>query len=144
MGIAQRIGMSADFKCLSAMIKGRVDGNQQALVTIDIADGEGSIQSIETVLDTGFSGYLTFPTKSIQQLGLRSVGLRTLELANGELFEFEAFLAAVSWHGRLREFLVLGSESVPLLGMTLLWGSRATVDALTNGEVLIEELRSSE
>ena len=122
------------------MIKGRVDGNQQALVTIDIVDGEGSIQSIEAILDTGFTGYLTLPTDSIQRLGIPSVGQRTFELANGELFEFEAFLAAVTWHGRLRDVLVLKSDSAPLLGMTLLWGSRVTVDAFFDGEVKIEEL----
>ena len=122
------------------MIKGRVDGNQQALVTIDIIDGEGSIQSIEAILDTGFTGYLTLPTDSIQRLGIPSVGQRTFELANGELFEFEAFLAAVTWHGRLRDVLALKSDSAPLLGMTLLWGSRVTVDAFIDGEVKIEEL----
>ena len=122
------------------MIKGRVDGNQQALVTLDIIDGEGSIQSIEAILDTGFTGYLTLPTDSIQRLGIPSVGQRTFELANGELFEFEAFLAAVTWHGRLRDVLVLKSDSAPLLGMTLLWGSRVTVDAFFDGEVKIEEL----
>ncbi len=122
------------------MIKGRVDGNQQALVTIDIIDGEDSIQSIEAILDTGFTGYLTLPTDSLQRLGIRSVGQRTFELANGVLFEFEAFLTAVTWHGRLRDVLVLKSDSAPLLGMTLLWGSRVTVDAIIDGEVKIEEL----
>ena len=122
------------------MIKGKVDSSQQVLITIDIIDGEGSIRSLEVVLDTGFTGYLTLPTGTVQQLGLRSVGERTFELANGELFAFEAFLAAVSWHGRLRDVLVLKSDSAPLLGMTLLWGSRVTMDTLTEGEVTIEEL----
>ena len=122
------------------MIKGKVSGNQQALVTIDVIDGEGRPQPLEAILDTGFTGYLTLPTGSIQQLGLRSVGQRSFELANGELFEFEAYLAAVSWHGRTSYALVLKSDSAPLLGMTLLWGSRVTVDALTDGEVTIEEL----
>ena len=122
------------------MIKGKVRGNQQALVTIDVIDGEGRPQPLEAILDTGFTGYLTLPTGSIQQLGLRSVGQRSFELANGELFEFEAYLAAVSWHGRISDALVLKSDSAPLLGMTLLWGSRVTADALTDGEVTIEEL----
>ena len=126
--------------CLTPMIKGKVRGNQQALVTIDVIDGEGRPQPLEAILDTGFTGYLTLPTGSIQQLGLRSVGQRSFELANGELFEFEAYLAAVSWHGRISDALVLKSDSAPLLGMTLLWGSRVTVDALTDGEVTIEEL----
>ena len=123
------------------MIRGKVSGDQQALVTVDIMDGEGYFQPLGVVLDTGFTGYLTLPSESIQELGIPSVGRRTFELANGELFEFEAYLAAVSWHGRLSDALVLKSDSAPLLGMTLLWGSRVTVDALTDGEVTIEELR---
>ena len=125
------------------MIRGTVTGEQQALVSVDIVDSNGLLQPIEVILDTGFTGYLTLPTDSIQELGLRSVGRRTFELANGELFEFEAFLAAVSWHGRLRDALVLQSNSAPLLGMTLLWGSRVTVDALADGQVTIEELQLS-
>ena len=76
----------------------------------------------------------------MEQLGLPSVDQRTFELANGEMFEFEAYLAEVSWHGCLRDALVLKSDSAPLLGMTLLWGSRITVDALTDGEVTIKGL----
>ena len=104
-------------------------------------DGEGRPRSVEVVLDTGFTGYLTLPPESIRQLGLPSVGQRTFELANGELFEFQVYLGSVSWRGRPSDVLVLQSDSVPLLGMTLLWGSRVTMDALNDGEVTIEELR---
>ena len=95
----------------SLMIRGKVSGDQQALVTVDIMDGEGLLQPVEVVLDTGFTGYLTLPSDSIQELGLPSVGRRTFELANGELYEFDAYLAAVSWHGRLSDALVLKSDS---------------------------------
>ncbi len=102
------------------MHRGRVSEDQQALVTIDILDGEGHPQSVETILDTGFTGYLTLPTESIQQLGLLSVAQRTFELANGELCEFEVYLAAVTWHGRLSNALVLKSDNARLLGMAVL------------------------
>ena len=91
-------------------------------------------------MDTGFTGYLTLPQESIRQLGLRSVGQRTFELANGDLFDFQVYLGSVSWHDHANDVLVLESDIVPLLGMTLLWGSRVTVDASTGGEVAIEEL----
>ena len=117
-----------------------VTGEQQALVVVDIVDGEDLLQPIEVILDTGFTDYLTLPSDSIQELGLPSVGRRTFELANGELFEFDAHLATVEWHGRLSDALVLKSDSAPLLGMTLFWGSRVTVDALADGQVTIEEL----
>ncbi|MDE2823047.1 MAG: clan AA aspartic protease [Chloroflexota bacterium] len=122
------------------MITGRVSSDQQALIAIDIMDGEGQPRSQEVVLDTGFTGYLTLPSESIRELGLPSVGQRTFELANGELFDFQVYIGSVSWHGRQSDVLVLQSDSVPLLGMTLLWGSRVCMDALNEGEVTIEEL----
>ena len=100
------------------MIRGRVSGNQQALVAVDIMDDEGRLRSVEVILDTGFADYMTLPPESIHQLGLPSVGQRTFELANGELFEFQGYLGPVSWHGRPSDALVLQSDSVPLLGMT--------------------------
>ena len=122
------------------MIKGKVSGNQRASITVEILDSEDRLQSVEAILDTGFTGYLTLPQESIRQLGLRSVGQRTFEPANGDLFDFQVYLGSVSWHDRANDVLVLESDSVPLLGMTLLWGSRVTLDASTGGEVAIEEL----
>ena len=124
------------------MIRGEVSEDQQALVTIEIIDAEGHPRPVEVVLDTGFTGYLTLPAETIRRLGLAPVGRRTFELANGELFEFEAYLASVSWHGRLTDALVLRSDSEPLLGMTLLWSSRVTLDAIAQGEVRIEPLEA--
>ena len=91
------------------MHQGRGSEDQQvpAPVTVDILDGKGHPQSVKTILDTGFTGYLTLPTESIQQLGLLSVGQRAFELAKGELFGFETYLAAGTWHGRLSDELVL-------------------------------------
>ena len=121
-------------------MRGRVSGNQQAWITVDIMDGAGRPRSMEVVLDTGFTGYLTLPPESIRQLELPSVGQRTFELANGELYDFQVYIGSVSWHGRPSDVLVLNSDSAPLLGMALLWGSRVTVDALTDGQVTIEDL----
>ena len=122
------------------MIRGRVSGSQRALIAVEIIDRDGLPQPVEVVLDTGFTGYLTLPLESISQLELPSVGQRTFELANGELFDFQVYLGSVSWHGRPSDVLVLQSDSDPLLGMALLWGSRVTMDALNDGEVGIEEL----
>ncbi len=52
------------------MHRGRVSADQQALVTIDVFDGEGRPQPLDVVLDTGFTGYLTLPADSIRLLGL--------------------------------------------------------------------------
>lgn len=125
------------------MIRGTVGADQQALVTIEVFDGDGRLQPLEAVLDTGFTGYLTLPEDDIRRLGLRPVGQRTFELANGAIFDFEVYLGAVSWHGRVSDVLVLQADGVPLLGMTMLWGSRVTFDAASGGAVVIDELDSA-
>jgi hypothetical protein len=42
----------------------------------------------------------------------------------------------------LTDAVVLRSDSEPLLGMALLWGSRVTLDAIEQGEVSIRELQA--
>lgn len=125
------------------MIKGRVGSDQQARIEIDIIDSAGHPRSLKVSLDTGFTGSLSLPAETVQRLGLPSVGQRTFELANGELFEFDVYLATVTWHERPTDALVLKSEGSPLLGVTLLWGSRMKLDALDGGEVTIEEVEPS-
>lgn len=117
--------------------------DQQARIVVDITGNDGYSRSVETVLDTGFNGSLSLPTEIVQWLGLQSVGQRTFELANGELFEFDVYVAAVAWHEQTIDVLVLSSDGDPLLGMALLWGSRLTLDALDGGEVTIEEREPS-
>ena len=122
------------------MIRGKVNQYQQALVTITVMGSEDGLQFLAVVLDTGFTGYLTLPPDSIRLLGLPSIGSRIFELANGEQFEFNTYLATVLWHGQPRRVLILRSDSVPLLGMSLLRGSRVTLDVLDDGAFTIEEL----
>ena len=122
------------------MHRGEVNTDELALVSVEVSGSEGRCESLEAVLDTGFAGHLTLPGSTIERLGLPSVGRRNFELANGELFEFGVYLGSATWHGRSNDVLVLASESVPLLGMTMLWGSRVTMDAVAGGEVTIEEL----
>ena len=121
------------------MIRGRVSQLGQALVAIDVLDSNGQLQPVDAVLDTGFTGYLTLPPDSVRSLGLPFAGYRTFELANGESVEFSNYHAMVSWHGRLSDVLVVESDSVPLVGMDLIWNSRVRMEAWADGEVVIEE-----
>ena len=53
------------------MIRGSVSQNLEALIALDIEDGNGTSHSLEVVLDTGFTGYLALPQGIIRQLGLK-------------------------------------------------------------------------
>ena len=50
---------------------------------------------------------------------------------------FEAF---VQWHGSRREALALAADGDPLLGMSLLYDSRLTLDVVVNGQLRIEPM----
>ena len=62
------------------------------------------------------------------------------ETGDGRLVNFEAYVATVQWHGEEHEVAVLRSEGKPFVGMSLLDGSRLTIDVRIGGEVTIDEV----
>ncbi len=49
-------------------------------------------------------------------------------------------LAKVLWYGQEREVLVLQADGGPLVGMSLLYGSRVMLEVVDNGDVTIDPL----
>ena len=121
------------------MLRGRVSPDEQALITVDIHGKKDRSESLEVVIDTGFTGDLTLLADTINRLGLLPTGQDEFELVNGEHTEFQVYLGSVAWHGRPHKVYILESECDPLLGMTLLWDSRTTIDATPDGQVTIEQ-----
>ena len=122
------------------MIRGKVDRNLQARVTVEVMDRSGQFESIGAVLDTGFTGALTLPRNLIQLLRMTTAGERTASLANGEIVNLNCWHGLVHWHGERCRVLVLQTDGQPLLGMSLLQGSRVTLDVLDEGNVAIDKL----
>lgn len=122
------------------MIRGRVGPGQRAFVEVTLRGGDGQQVSVEAVLDTGFEGYLILTPDIIQRLGLDYPQGDSYILANGQPAQFPTYLATVSWHDRPRLVLVLESNGAPLLGASMLWGSRVILDMEEGGGVSIEEL----
>ena len=121
-------------------IKGRVDTQQQAWIQVEIRDRNGEFQPIETVVDTGFTGFMTLPLEIIDQLGLERRLRTTVTLATGRRERVNTWRGYLLWHEQLCPILVLQSRGTPLLGMELLEGSLLTIQARANRDVLIEVL----
>ena len=96
--------------------------------------------TLSAVVDTAFTGYLTLPLDSIRELGLVLRGTQPAVLANGTIGQFSVYAGMVTWNGQERLTVIFESDSDPLIGMAMLWGSRLTVDAQEGGDVVIEEL----
>lgn len=122
------------------MISGKVSPDREATIDIDVSGPSQQPQRTEVVIDTGFNGYLTLPKKRIHDLRLPFVGNRRATLGDGNVVVLDVYLATVSWHGHEREVLALQSDGGPLIGMSLLAGSRVTLDVADGGAVRIDEL----
>lgn len=118
--------------------RGVESADRQVLRSVEVVDAEGRLCRVQVLLDTEFTGCLMLTAETVQQMGLSSAGRRTLKSAKGEWSESEAYLATASWHGHLADVLLLESDSTPLVGMALLWGSRVTLEPGTQGAPQIE------
>ena len=122
------------------MMRGYVNRDLEPVVTIELKSSEGAFQSFEAVLDTGFNGEIALPSRTIERLGLvYRTQVREWVLASGDEVPLAEYDGLVSWHGQVRRVAVLETGCEPLLGTSLLLGSRISIDMRTGGEVLIEE-----
>ena len=55
------------------MFSGRVSAELDLLVAIEIKNGQGGVQSVQVVVDTGFNGELALTSDLVQSLGLEYI-----------------------------------------------------------------------
>lgn len=97
--------------------------------------------TISAIVDTGNAFHLTLPPEHIRQLALPQQNERRAVLADGSVGRFPVYVGAVSWDGQNRAIFIIESDSEPLLGMAMLWGSRLVIDAWEDGDVAIEAVQ---
>lgn len=121
------------------MITGKIRDERVAIIEVEVI-GLNQRAKIDAILDTGFTDYLTLPEFLIDYLKLPRIGIRRAIIAHGGAVLLNLYLAKVIWHGKERDIEVLQTDKQPLVGMSLLRGSRVTLDVVTNGDVTIAPL----
>jgi clan AA aspartic protease len=121
------------------VISGVVTPFREAVLHLTVRGPSGQ-DSVETVIDTGFTDYLTLPPDQIVRLGIPLGGSIQATLADGNTVAMNTYRASVLWDGRWRQVTVLEAAGGPLVGMSLLYGFRVTIEALDGGPVTIEDL----
>ena len=120
------------------MIRGIVNERLEPTVAVEVANGDGDSRTVEAVLDTGFSGHLTLSQDLIESLRLDYYAQIQMVLADGEDTTVYSYQGFVNWFGQTKRAVILASEGVPLLGMSLLAGCKITMRVRAGGEALIE------
>jgi clan AA aspartic protease len=119
------------------LIRGSVTNDGRSGVIDIVVQGLASERIISAVVDTGFTGALTLPSETIQELALlRRISERGT-LADGSEAVLPAYLATVLWDGAPRRVRVLANSGAPLVGMGPLRGYELTIQVLEGGEVRI-------
>jgi|SRR4051812_17503436 clan AA aspartic protease len=122
------------------MLTGRVTGEKEAILQIQVLGPMGEMAQVEAAIDTGYDGFLTLPLSLVRDLALPFAGTARATLGDGNEVKMDLFLAGVVWEEEPCEVLVLAAEGGVLLGMAMLAGSRVTLDVEDDGLVTIESL----
>ena len=122
------------------MIYGVVNLRREATLPLVVGNSSGQRQVIDTVIDTGFDGFLSLPSEVIARLGLPWTISNTATLGDGSETLFDFYTGTVIWDGQYRTIDIAESETEPLLGMALLYRYRLQVDTVEGGIVKIEAL----
>ena len=121
------------------MITGKIRADREAVIGLEIV-GLAQRVKIEAVIDTGFTGYLMLPSDLIDRLNLPLIGKRDVILADGTNVSLNLYRVKVIWHSVERVVYVLRADTESLVGMSLLHGSRLTLDVVPDGDVTITRL----
>lgn len=121
------------------MIVGIVRG-REALIRLTIRGYRGLQQEVETVVDSGYTGWLTLPPTVIAALNLRWQSFGRGILADGTVTTFDVYQAKIIWDGRLRRVFVDEFDATPLVGMALLRGYEYKMQVRARGRVTIKRL----
>jgi clan AA aspartic protease len=121
------------------MMQGYVNENHEAVLTVVVKNGN-KLKSINGVIDTGFTGFLSLPIAIITELDLSWNYRDRGTLGDGSETLFDIYDAMVIWNGQYREIEVNRAETDPLIGMSLFRGYRLQIDTIPGGLVTISTL----
>jgi clan AA aspartic protease len=121
------------------MMQGYVNTSYEAVISLVIKH-DNKLKSINAVIDTGFTGFLSLPQSLIDELELPWSYSDFATLGDGSETLFDIHNANVIWDGQFREIEINSADTEPLLGMSMLRGYRLEVDTIQGGLVTIKAL----
>ncbi len=123
------------------MMFGTVNNSCEAIIKVAVGRIGSPKITVDAVIDTGFTSFLSLPLAIITDLALpwhyRDVGT----LGDGSEVIFEIYRAAVIWDGQNQIVDVAASDADPLVEMGLLYGFKLQMEAVEGGTVTLEALR---
>lgn len=121
------------------MMQGYVNTVYEAVISVVVSHNR-KLKSVNAVIDTGFTGFLSLPSNVIAELELPWSYSDVATLGDGSEILVDIHRASVIWDGQFREIEINSADTDPLLGMRTLRGYRLQVDNVPGGLVTIAAL----
>ncbi len=121
------------------VITGTVREGRMLFPVTFFVDGQPGI-TIQFVVDTGFSEYLSLPIEAVRSLRLPLIYDMEAVLADGSSRIVDIYNAIIFWNGIERVVPVLALGNRVLLGMKLLKGYELCAQVIEGGTVKLELL----
>jgi clan AA aspartic protease len=122
------------------MILGTLNDRREAVVRLVIHGRLGHELETEVVVDTGYDGFLTLPSDLIAELALPFRREGYAVLADGREIAFRVYEGTALWDGKLRRIPIDTADTEPLIGMSLLYGHKLSIEIIEGGSVVINSL----
>ena len=123
------------------MMFGVVNNNCEAIIKVAVGRIGTPKITVDAVIDTGFTSFLSLPLSIIIDLGLTWHYRDTGTLGDGSEVVFDLYKASVIWDGQNRMIDVVASDAEPLVGMGLLYGFKLQIEAIEGGHITIEAMK---
>jgi clan AA aspartic protease len=117
------------------MIIGIVNADFEPIIPLSICGSDGKVYLQETIVDTGFNGWLSLPPDLIAELNLKWKRRGRAILGDGTECVFDVYEAVLVWDGNILTIPIDEADSEPLVGMSLMEGYQLTVQVFEAGHV---------
>jgi clan AA aspartic protease len=117
------------------MIRGTVNARNEAVVPLRVRGPTGAEFDVDTVIDTGFTGFLTLPPAIVAALNLSNQSEIETTLGDGTILRLNAYDAEVEWDGAWRTVTITEIDTNPLIGTRLLAGHEVFIEFVPGGVV---------
>ena len=115
-------------------------GRLYAIAQVAIESAGKDPKVVPTLVDTGFTEWLSLPPELIGELGLKLLDNEQLNFANAAAASVDVYEAVVFWCGQWHEIRIHELPNHPLLGMEMLRSGKLELFAQDGGEVMVEAI----
>jgi clan AA aspartic protease len=123
------------------MMFGVVSASCEAVIKVTVGRADAPKITVDALIDTGFTSFLSLPSSTIASLGLPWHFSDTGTLGDGSEVVFEIYTGHIIWDGQIQVVDVVASEAMPLVGMGLLYGFKFQVEVVESGIITMEAIR---